>query len=82
VLESIIKAEAIQATEEDIEKEISEYAKQSGHTDEEFKKNLSENGKSYFTDIATTKKAVDFLKTNAVPEKDDSGDDEVIVDAE
>ncbi|MGI6172720.1 MAG: trigger factor [Christensenellales bacterium] len=83
VLEAVIKAEGVEPTDEDIENEIEEYAKSAGQDGDSFRKNLSDTGRAYLKDIATTKKAIRFLKDSAVivdhMEEDDS---ELFVDAE
>ena len=71
LLKAIIKQENIEATEEDVNKELEEFAKQYNQTAEEVKKALGENIR-YFEGDVRTHKAIDLLydKANFVaPEK-------------
>ncbi len=63
-LEAIIKAEKIEATEEEIDEKLKEMAKNYGkENDEEFLKN--ENVRKYIKEGLTSEKAMDFLVKNA-----------------
>ena len=63
-LEAVIKAEKIEATEEEIEEKMKEMAKNYGkENDEEFLKN--ENVKNYIKQGLESEKAIDFLVKNA-----------------
>jgi len=64
VIEAVIKAEKIEATDEEIEEKLKEMAKSYGkEEDEEFIKN--ENVKKYIKEGLTSEKALDFLVKNA-----------------
>lgn len=65
VLDAIMKAEGIEATEEEIEKEISKYADQSKKPVEEFKKTLSDGDREYFSSMVAVQKTVDLIKQAA-----------------
>ena len=65
VIEAIKDAENIQATDEEVDAEISKYADQNKKSLEEFKAMLSDADKEYFSTIASMQKTVSFLKANA-----------------
>ena len=65
VIDAVRKAENIEAGDEDVEKEISEYADRNRRSVEEFRAMLKEDDLAYFKEMATMQKAVDFLKDNA-----------------
>ena len=63
-LEAVIKAEKIEATEEEVDEKMKEMAKNYGkENDEEFMKN--ENVRNYIKDGLTSQKAIEFLVKNA-----------------
>ena len=64
-LEAITKAEDIEPTDEEIDKELSRFAEQGKKTLEEFKKDMPEGDLAYFKEVATINKTVKFLKDNA-----------------
>ena len=64
-LEAITKAEGIEPTDEEIDKELSRFAEQGKKTLEEFKKDMPEGDLEYFKEVATINKTVKFLKDNA-----------------
>ena len=64
-LEAITKAEGIEPTDEEIDKELSRFAEQGKKTLEEFKKDMQEGDLEYFKEVATINKTVKFLKDNA-----------------
>ncbi len=65
VLEAIRKAEAIEASEEDIEALIVEEAERAGREVEAFKASLRDNQMAYLKDHAAIRKVVDLIKNNA-----------------
>jgi len=65
VIEAVMKAEEIKATDEEVDAEIAKFAEQNKKTLEEFKGMLSEADNAYFAEIASMQKTVDFLKANA-----------------
>ena len=65
VIDAIRKAEKIEPTEEDIEKAIEDQAKRSGQEVETFKKNLTDEQKSYLKDNAAIQLVLDLLKKDA-----------------
>ena len=69
VLEAIEKAEAIDATEEQIDKQLVTFAAQTGKTVEEFKASLSESDIEYFKADAIRDNCVKFLADNAKVEE-------------
>ena len=69
VLEEIRKAEKIEPTEEEIEKEIVSQAERMGQDPETFKKNLTDQQKDYLKDSAAIRKALDLMKEGAVIEE-------------
>ena len=68
VLEAIEKAEAIDATEEQIDKQLEAFAGQTGKSVEEFKAGLSESDIEYFKADAIRDNCVAFLRDNAQAE--------------
>ncbi|MCQ2457648.1 MAG: trigger factor [Clostridia bacterium] len=66
VLEAIRKAEAIEPSEEEVEAQIAEQAKEMGRDVEEFKASLTDEQKEYLSDSAAIRKVVDLLKADAV----------------
>jgi len=67
-LEALRKAENIEAAEEDIDEAMKEYVESRQKTLEEYKATMSEGEKNYFTELATTRKALDMLKKYALGE--------------
>lgn len=65
VLEAVMKAENIAATDEEVDAEIADYAKRSGQKPEDLRKAIGEDGVKRFAEMASLKKTVDFLKANA-----------------
>ncbi len=66
VLEAISKAEAIEATPEEIGDKVAEYAKQFGNmTVEDFEKNLQADDRQYFADQVVVEKTLTLLVENA-----------------
>ena len=65
VIDAIRKAEKIEPTEEDIEKAIENQARRSGQEVETFKKNLTDEQKSYLKDNAAIQLVLDLLKKDA-----------------
>ena len=66
VLEAISKAEAIEATPEEISDKVAEYAKQFGNmTVEDFEKNLQADDRQYFADQVVVEKTLALLVENA-----------------
>lgn len=68
VLEAIEKAEAIDATQEQIDKQLEAFVAQTGKTVEEFKASLSESDIEYFKADAIRDNCVKFLADNAKTE--------------
>jgi secreted Zn-dependent insulinase-like peptidase len=76
-LDAIRKAENIEPSEADIEKATADQAERSGMDVEEFKKNLTEEQKSYLKDNAAIQKVLDLLKDGAtILEKKEEKDGE------
>lgn len=69
VLEAIEKAENIEATEEQIDKQLEAFAAQTGKTVEEFKAGLSESDIEYFKADAIRDNCVKFLADSAKVEE-------------
>lgn len=66
MIQNIIRQEGIVATQEDIDKEIGEFAKQYGQTIEQCKKMLGDGSEHYFKADAEVKKAIDLMFSKAV----------------
>jgi trigger factor len=65
VLDAIIKAENIEPSEEDIEKAIADQAERSGVDLEQFKKDLTDEQRSYLKENAAIRLALDLMKKDA-----------------
>ena len=65
VIEAIRKAEKIEPSEEDVEKEIAEQAERVGQKADEFRKNLTDQQKEYLKDNAAIRLVLDLLKKDA-----------------
>ena len=65
VIDAIRKAEGIEPTEEDIEKEIAEQAERYGQDVEDFKKNLTDEQQAYLKDDAAIAKVLDLMMESA-----------------
>ena len=65
VIEAIRKAEGIEPTEEDIEKQIQEQAERYGEDAEDFKKNLTEQQREYLKDDAAIALVLDLMMKDA-----------------
>lgn len=65
VIEAIRKAESIEATDEEIDAEMTTFAQNNRKSLEEFKESLTDGDKSYFKELAAMTKTVKFLKDNA-----------------
>ena len=65
VIEAIRKAEGIEPTEEDIEKQIAEQAERYGQDVEDFKKNLTDEQRAYLKDDAAIAKVLDLMMESA-----------------
>lgn len=64
-LEAICKAEDIQATDEELENELSDYAKNSGQELSKLKETLKEADIAYFKERIVEHKAIDLIMENA-----------------
>ena len=65
VLDEIVKAEGIEATEEDVDELLAGYAEPMGQTVEEIKKSFGEGQMEFFKHRAAVTKALDMLWENA-----------------
>ena len=72
VLNAIAEAEDIKPTEEELDKEIKEYADAFNHDFESYKASLDENTKAYIEASIIRRKTVDFLVDNAVETKQET----------
>jgi trigger factor len=68
-IDAIRKAEHIEPTEEDIEKEIAEQAERMGQDVETFRKSLSDEQKDYLKENAAIRLVLDLLKKDAKVEE-------------
>ena len=68
VLEAVTKAEGIEPTDEEIDKELQRFADQAKKTLEDFKKDMPEGDVGYFREVATVNKTLKFLKDNSSAE--------------
>ncbi len=65
VLAAIVKAEGLEASDEEVEQEIARHAKEIGRELEQYRPTLSERQVGYYKDLASHNKAVALLKENA-----------------
>ncbi len=65
VLEAIRKAENVEPTEEEIDKQIAEQAERMGRPVDEVKKELTEDQRAYMKDNAAVQKTVDLMMATA-----------------
>lgn len=74
LLRGVMNRENIDATEEEIRKELEEFAKNYGQTVEQVKKMIGEDNLGFFADDIKTRKAIDFMYEKAVkePKKEDA----------
>ena len=83
VLDAIRKAEGIEPTEEEVEKQVAEQAERVGKDVEEFKKTLTDEQRKYLADTAAIQKGVDLMKSDCkVVEKKPEEKTEETKDAE
>ena len=74
-IDAIIKAENIEATEEDADAEMASYAERSGMELDQLKEQVGDK-KDYFKDLAKVKKVYDLMKETAVePTEDDKAEE-------
>ncbi len=66
VIEAIVKAENLSASDEDMQAEIERYAEENGMVAEDLVAKLTEGDKNYFRERATVDKAVRLLADSAV----------------
>ena len=72
VLEEIAKKEAVEPTDEDIEKAIAEDAERFGRDKEEYRKQMSDRQLEFYRDDLRLRKTVDLIVENAkIEEKDE-----------
>lgn len=65
VLDAIRKAEGIEPTEEEVEKQIALQAERAGQTPEAYSEKLTDRQKSYLRDSAAIQKVLDLMKSTA-----------------
>lgn len=68
ILEQIVKAEKIEATQEDMDAKIKELAERVKKTPEEYTKSMGENGLDYLKNDIMTEKLLAFLKESVTVE--------------
>ena len=81
-LEAIRKAEGVEPTDEDVQKQIAEQAKRMGQKVEDFEKTLTDEQRGYLKDSAAIQKVVEMLKKDCKveekkPETEAAAEDEV-----
>ncbi len=67
VLEAIAKAEGVEASDAEIDAEMTKYAEQSQKSLEDFKTGLSEDDRAYFEDVTKVNKVIKLLTDTAIP---------------
>lgn len=68
-LEAIRKAEGVEPTEEDVQKQIAEQAERMGQKVEDFEKTLTDEQRGYLKDSAAIQKVVELLKKDCKVEE-------------
>jgi trigger factor len=68
-LNAIRKAEGVEPTDEDVEKQIAEQAERLNKDVEEFKKTLTDEQRKYLSDTAAIQKVVDLMKADCTVEE-------------
>ena len=68
-LEAIRKAEGVEPTEEDVQKQIAEQAERMGQKVEDFEKTLTDERRGYLKDSAAIQKVVELLKKDCKVEE-------------
>lgn len=81
-LEAIRKAEGVEPTDEDVQKQIAEQAERMGQKVEDFEKSLTDEQRGYLKDSAAIQKVVELLKKDCKveekkPETEAAAEDEV-----
>ena len=81
-LEAIRKAEGVEPTDEDVQKQIAEQAERMGQKVEDFEKTLTDEQRGYLKDSAAIQKVVELLKKDCKveekkPETEAASEDEV-----
>lgn len=81
-LEAIRKAEGVEPTDEDVQKQIAEQAERMGQKVEDFEKTLTDEQRGYLKDSAAIQKVVELLKKDCKveekkPETEAAAEDEV-----
>ena len=81
-LEAIRKAEGVEPTDEDVQKQIAEQAERMGQKVEDFEKTLTDEQRGYLKDSAAVQKVVELLKKDCKveekkPETEAAAEDEV-----
>lgn len=74
VLEAMVKAEAIEATDEDVEKATADEAQRMGREVDEFKASLNDRQKEYLKENAAIRKVVDLVVEKAEVEVRDESE--------
>ena len=85
VIDAIRKAEGIEPTDEDIEKQIAEQAERYGQDVEDFKKNLTDEQRAYLKDDAAIAKVLDLMMESATitakaPEAEEKKTEEAVAE--
>ena len=75
VVDAVIKAEGLSASDEDLEAEIEKYAEDNGMVAEDFKARLNDSDRDYLRERATVDKAVKLISDSAV-ETEESASEE------
>ncbi len=65
VLQAVAKAENIEVSDEDVHKEIAEYAENAGREFQEYEKNLSDDQREQFKNLSLVHKVIALVKENA-----------------
>jgi len=75
VVDAVIKAEGLSASDEDLDAEIEKYAEDNGMVAEDFKARLNDSDRDYLRERATVDKAVKLISDSAV-ETEESASEE------
>ena len=64
-MDALIKAEKVEASQEDVDEQIERHAKEMGREVADYKPTLNERQLEYYQELAEARKVIDILKANA-----------------
>lgn len=76
VVDAVVKAEALSASDEELEAEIEKYAEENGLVVDDFKSRLTDDDRNYLRERATVDKAVKMIADSAVETEEQNSEKE------